>query len=133
MASRQSQFGLRCGIRTQLVSHQHVGREAMLFEQLAHQSHGRSLVASPLHQQIENLAFIVDRSPEPEPPASDQNRQVSGAGEFRPRALSEPDVILSHHPAPIVQPLLYGFALSTRILPSPVVLIPELNNATPSL
>jgi len=133
MASPQSQFGLRCGIRTQLVSHQHVGREAMLFEQLAHQFHGSSLVASPLHQQIENLAFVVDRSPEPEPPASDQNRQVSGAGEFRPRALSEPDVILSHHPAPIVQPLLYGFALSTRILPSPVVLIPELNNATPSL
>jgi hypothetical protein len=29
----------------------------MLFERLAHQSHGRSLVASPLHQQIENLAF----------------------------------------------------------------------------
>ena len=27
----------------------------------------------------------------------------------------------------------YGFALSTRILPSPVVLAPELNNATPSL
>ena len=29
--------------------------------------------------------------------------------------------------------MVYGFALSTRILPSPVVLIPELNNATPSL
>jgi hypothetical protein len=27
----------------------------------------------------------------------------------------------------------YGFALSMRILPSPVVLTPELNNATPSL
>jgi hypothetical protein len=39
----------------------------VLFEQLAHQFHGRSLVASPLHQQIENLAFVVDRSPEPEP------------------------------------------------------------------
>jgi hypothetical protein len=24
-----------------------------------------------LHQQIENLAFVVDRSPEPESPASD--------------------------------------------------------------
>src|ERR1700760_3710672 len=46
----------------------------MLFEQLAHQFHGCSLVASALHQQIENLAFVVDRSPEPEPPASDQNR-----------------------------------------------------------
>ena len=76
MASRQSQFGLRCGIRTQLVSHQHVGREAVLFEQLAHQFDRCSLVASPLHQQIENLAFVVDRSPEPESPAGDQNRHL---------------------------------------------------------
>jgi hypothetical protein len=45
----------------------------VLFEQLAHQFHGCSLVASPLHQQIENLAFVVDRSPEPESPAGDQN------------------------------------------------------------
>src|ERR1700760_3023909 len=73
MASPQSQFGLRCGIRTQLVCHQHVGREAMLFEQLAHQFHGRSLVASPLNRQIENLAFVVARSPEPEPPASERD------------------------------------------------------------
>jgi hypothetical protein len=29
MASRQSQFGLRRGIRTQLVSHPHIGREAV--------------------------------------------------------------------------------------------------------
>ena len=78
----------------------------LIFEQLAHQFqlHGCSLVASPLHQQIENLAFVVDRSPEPELPAGDQNCQASGAGEFHPRALSEPDVTLSRHPAPIVRP-----------------------------
>ena len=58
---------------------------------------------------------------------------ASGAGQLQPRALSEPDVILSHHPAPIVRPLPYGFALSMRVLPSPVALRPELNNATPSL
>jgi hypothetical protein len=45
----------------------------VLFEQLAHQFHGCSLVASPLHQQIQNLGFVVDRSPEPDPPAGDQN------------------------------------------------------------
>jgi hypothetical protein len=73
MASRQSQFGLRRSIRTRPVRHQHVGREAVLFEQLAHQFHRCGLVASPLHQQIENLAFVVDRSPEPESPAGDQN------------------------------------------------------------
>jgi len=58
-----------------------------------------------LHKEIENLALVVDRSPEPESSAADQDRQVSGAEEFRPRALSEPDVILSYHPAPIVRPL----------------------------
>jgi hypothetical protein len=71
MTSRQSQFGLRCGIRTQLVSHQQVGREAVLFEQLAHQFHGCSLVASRCTSQIENLAFVVDRSSKPESPAGD--------------------------------------------------------------
>ena len=34
----------------------------------------------------------------------DLHEQASGAGDLHPRALSEPDVILSHHPAPIVQP-----------------------------
>jgi hypothetical protein len=37
--------------------------------------------------------------------AGDRHDEVSGAEEFRPRALSEPDVILSYHPAPIVRPL----------------------------
>jgi hypothetical protein len=45
----------------------------VLFEQLADQFHGCSLVASSLHQQIENLACVVDRSPEQESPAGDQN------------------------------------------------------------
>ena len=73
VASRQSQFGLRCGIRTQPVSYQHVRREAVLFEQLAHQFHGCSLVSPWLHQQIENLAFVVDRAPQPEPPARNRH------------------------------------------------------------
>ena len=30
--------------------------------------------------------------------------KVSGAAESHRRALSEPDVILSHHPAPLIQP-----------------------------
>lgn len=38
-----------------------------------------------------------------------------------------------HHLRDAIRDRGYGFALSTRILPSPVVLAPELNNATPSL
>ena len=36
----------------------------MFFEQLAHQFHRCSLIAPWLHQQIENLAFVVNRAPE---------------------------------------------------------------------
>src|SRR5271166_405063 len=93
----------------------------------------RSLVPSCRDHSLQDLAFMVDGAPEIAELAVDLHKEVSGAGEFRPRALSEPDVILSHHPAPIVRPLLYGFALSMRVLPSPVALRPELNNATPSL
>src|SRR5208283_2633018 len=38
-----------------------------------HQFHGCSLVAPSLHPEIENLAFIVDRAPEPEPPARNRH------------------------------------------------------------
>ena len=72
MASRQSQFGLRRGKRTQLVSHQHIGCETLFLEQkLTRQFHGCSLVALSLHKKIENPAFVVNRAPKPELPARD--------------------------------------------------------------
>ena len=63
------------------------------------------LVSLGLDQHIEDFALGVDGAPQIDHAASDLQIKVSGAGEFRPRALSEPDVILSHHPAPIVRPL----------------------------
>jgi hypothetical protein len=71
----------------------------LFLDQLAHQFHSGRLIAPSLHQQIENLAFVVNRAPQPELPARNDHGQVSGAEELRPRALSEPDVILSYHPA----------------------------------
>jgi hypothetical protein len=47
------------------------GATPCFFEQLAHQFHGCSLVASPLDQQIENLAFVFDRPPQPKLAARD--------------------------------------------------------------
>jgi hypothetical protein len=47
---------------------------------------------------------VVDGTPQVQPLAGDPNNQASGAEQLHPRALSEPDVILSHHPAPIVRP-----------------------------
>jgi hypothetical protein len=55
--------------------------------------------------RFQNLALMVDGAPEIAELAVDLHEQVTGAEEFRPRSLSEPDVILSYHPAPIVRPL----------------------------
>ena len=104
VAARQSHFG-PCGpVRAKLVGHQHFGCKALFLEQLTHQLHGCSLVAPSLHEQVENLALIVNRAPQPELSARNHYGQASGAGESHPRALSEPDVTLSRHPAPIVRP-----------------------------
>jgi hypothetical protein len=41
----------------------------LFLEQLAHQFHRRSFIAPSLHEQVENLAFVVNRAPQPELPA----------------------------------------------------------------
>src|SRR5580693_4726869 len=53
-----------------------IGRETLFLEQLAHQSHSCCLVALSLHQQIENLAFVVNRAPEPELGARNHHRHL---------------------------------------------------------
>ena len=37
---------------------------------------GCSLVASSLHKQVENLAFVVNRAPQPEPPARNHHSHL---------------------------------------------------------
>src|ERR1700740_1350574 len=59
MSSRQSHLRLGRAVRAQFVGHQHIGREALFLEQLAHQFYGWSVVAPSLHQETESLAFIV--------------------------------------------------------------------------
>jgi hypothetical protein len=49
-------------VRAQPVGHQHFGCEALLLKQLAHQFHGCSLVVPSLHQEVENLAFVINCS-----------------------------------------------------------------------
>jgi hypothetical protein len=58
---------------------------------------------------------------------------ASGAAEFHRRALSEPDVNLSAHPAPSIQPCSNGFAVVMRLLPSPVGRLPQQDTAAPSV
>ena len=61
-------------------------------------------VSSTLDQDVENEAILIDGAPKPVGLASNRDDEASGAGESHPRALSEPDVTLSRHPAPIVRP-----------------------------
>jgi hypothetical protein len=61
-------------VGSQPVGHQYVRRKALLLEQSAHELRSCLGVASPLHEKIESLAFVIDRAPEPEPSAADQNR-----------------------------------------------------------
>jgi hypothetical protein len=76
VASRQSDFGLCRAVRAQLVGNQNIRREALFIEQRAHQFHGCNLVASSLHQQVENLAFVVNRAPQPELPARNRHSHL---------------------------------------------------------
>jgi len=69
--SRQSHCGLCRAVRAKLIGDQNIRREALFLKQLAHEFHGCSLVASPLHKEVENLAFVVNRAPQPELPSPD--------------------------------------------------------------
>src|SRR5271167_1952247 len=62
VASRQSHLRLCRAVGAQLIGHDNIGCETLFLEQLAHQFHGCSLISPWLHQQIENLAFVVDRA-----------------------------------------------------------------------
>jgi hypothetical protein len=79
------------------------GRGAMRAQELAHQLQRRMFVSD---EHIKGFALSVDGSPKVGHLAVDSQIEVSGAGGIWPRALSEPEVILSHHPTPIVRPLL---------------------------
>ena len=87
-----------------LVGDHDTGWPHLLLQQLAQQPLGRLLVAPALDQDVEHDPGLVHGSPKPMLYPGNFEHQASGAGQLHPRALSEPDVILSHHPAPIVRP-----------------------------
>ena len=51
-------------VGAQLVSRHFFRREALLAEQLAHQLDGRRPVSTTLDQDLEDLAFVVDGTPQ---------------------------------------------------------------------
>src|SRR5476651_1754661 len=73
MASGEAELRLRSAVGSQLVGHEHLGSEALLLQQFAHQLDSCGLVASSLHEKVENLSLAVHRSPEPELLAADHH------------------------------------------------------------
>src|SRR5208337_2276422 len=78
-------------------------RSAVFLHDPLEKLHRRRLVSLRSDDRFQDLAFMIVSAPEIAELSVDLHKQVSGAEEFRPRALSEPDVILSYHPAPIVR------------------------------
>src|SRR5271154_6256276 len=76
VASRQAQLRLGRSVGPELVGDKRLRREALLPEQFAHELRGRPCVAPPLPKEIENLALVVDRPPEPESSAADQDSHL---------------------------------------------------------
>ena len=60
-------------VRTQLVGGHPPWREAVFSQQLAHELDRRASVSPALKQHVEDLAFVVDRTPEIHPLAGDAN------------------------------------------------------------
>ena len=74
---------------------------------------GENLARRPIAQRLMRPLVIVEAQPAADAPARLGHRAIRlDEGEWRgasqPRALSEPDVNLSIHPAPIIQPLVPG-------------------------
>ena len=98
-----AQLPHRCRVGSQSVRNDCL-RTSMAPQGLLQKGQSRCFVALFGNVAFQDLAFVIDRSPQIMAFTIDLHKQASGAGEFHPRALSEPDVTLSRHPAPIVRP-----------------------------
>src|SRR6267142_3899234 len=71
MVAGKSELPEGSAVGAQLVGCHPRRREALLAEQLAHQLDGRSPVSTTLDQDLEDLALVVDGTPEIHVPARD--------------------------------------------------------------
>ena len=74
---------------------------------------GENRTRRPIAQRLMRPLLVVEGEPSADAPARLDHRAIRlDEGEWRgtsqPRALPEPDVNLSIHPAPIIQPLIPG-------------------------
>jgi hypothetical protein len=76
MPADQSETPERGGVGAQLVGDQQFRHEALLLEQLAQQPQRRPTIASTPNQHVENLALMVDGTPEIHPLAGDAHHHL---------------------------------------------------------
>ena len=76
MKAGQLQLPERRAVGAQLVRYQQFRHKALLSEQLAHQPQRRPAVAATLDQHVEDLAFVVDGTPEVHPLAGDPDNHL---------------------------------------------------------
>ena len=91
-------------IGPKLVGDDPLRRVPLLRQEPRQQSSGSLGITMDLHDFVEHVPVLIDGPPKIALLATDRDPEASGAGESHPRALSEPDVTLSRHPAPIVRP-----------------------------
>src|ERR1700751_5960492 len=104
MPSRETNFANRCPVRSQFISDDDRGDKALAAKELAQKAHCRGLVAPGLNKNFQNLALAIDSAPHVHLLSRERDHQSSGPGESHPQALTDPDVSVSTHPAPTVQP-----------------------------
>ena len=63
MRAGQAKMPQGRAVGAELVGDQQLRREALFPQQLSHQPQRRSLVASALHQDVEDLALVIDGAP----------------------------------------------------------------------
>jgi hypothetical protein len=66
---------------------------------------GGGFVPAALDQNIKLNPVLIDSPPEAVLRSADRDHESSGPGELHPQALTDPDVSVSTHPAPTVQPV----------------------------
>jgi hypothetical protein len=76
MQAGQSQTPECAGVRAQLVGDQQFGYETLLLEQLAHWPQRRTTIAPALNQHVEDLALVVDGTPQIHPLAGDPHHHL---------------------------------------------------------
>src|SRR6266436_6637292 len=137
MVAGKSEIPEGSAVGAQLVGRHPRRSEALFAEQLAHQLDGRRPVSTTLDQDLEDLALVVDGTPQMHALARDPDDHLaSRPGESHPQALLEPCVNLSIHTAPDAQPptnVDERLCHAPELLPLPVGSKSWLSNAVPSV